>query len=107
MPVIPNASSQAANGDAYQAIQQGTVTNVTTTASSATAVTFGANTDIVRISASKACYILIKDTATTVTSSNGTHFPDGAIDYFVVCPAQVMTVIWESEAGILSITEGL
>ena len=103
---VSNETSQGSNGDMFQAITQGAVQTLTTTASSQAAAAFGAETNIVRLCASKACYVLIKDESTTVTASNGTLLTDGAIDYFTVTPTQVLTVIWLSEAGVLNITEG-
>ena len=103
---VSNHSGQAANGDTYQAIAQGTVQSITTTASSQAFTALGANTNIIRIGATKACYVLIKSTATTVTASNGTLMTDGSIDYFIVYPGDVVTVIWASEAGVCNITQG-
>ena len=103
---VANSSSQASNGESFQALTQGTVQNLTTTASSQAATALGVDTNMVRLAATKACYFLIKATSTAVTASNGTLMTDGAIDYFSCSPSDVITVIWVTEAGRFSITEG-
>lgn len=100
-----NQSSVGGNGELYQAIAQGTTTNVSTSGTTSE-TQLGAKTTIIRIAVTKAVYVLIDDDGTDVTSSNGLLIPDGGIDYFSVRPSEYVNIIQVSEAGVASITEG-
>lgn len=102
---VSNQSSAIGASEAYQAIAQGTTTNLTTSGSSQE-TQLGTGTNIVRIAVTKAVYVLIDDDGTDVTSSNGFLIPDGGIDYFSVRPSEYINIIQVSEAGVASITEG-
>jgi len=102
---VSNQSSAMGASEAYQAIAQGTTTNKTTSGTSQE-IQFGTGTNIIRVATTKACYILIDDDGTDVTSSNGMLLPDGGVDYFSVRPGEYLNVIQVSEAGTFSLTEG-
>lgn len=104
---VPNQTSQMANGDAFQAIGQGTTEAITTSATSQPYAAMDANTNIVRVSTVLSAYILIKSTETAVTTANGILLQAASVDYFSVRPGDVITVLQGTGAGICSITQGL
>lgn len=104
-PVVATAMNQ--NLESVPCIRLGTTQNIATSASSQALTAFAATTTVIRVAWTEACYILIADTSTTVTTSNGTLCPGAGFEYFTVKPAQVLTVLRVATNGVLSVTQGV
>lgn len=92
------------NESAPYRVLQGTNQNVTVAGTSAaTANALGADTRVVRLAATTACYIAIGTTPTATTSNP--ILPAGAVDYVIVEPSDKIAALQVSTGGVLSVTE--
>lgn len=90
-----------ANGQFVQVLELGPAQNVSFNTTSASSLQL--NTNVVRLSATQACYIAVGATPTATTSS--TYLPAGVVEYIRVIPGQRIAAIQATTAGILNITE--
>ena len=85
-------------------VLQGTNQNITVAGTSAaTSNAFGADTRVVRLAATTACYISI-GSSPTATSANAI-LPANTVDYIIVEPSDKIAALQVSAGGALSVTE--
>ncbi len=90
------------------ASRQGATQVVAFTGTAATLPTaFGSETFQIRLCATAACHVLVTETANVVaaTVSNAPLLPASWVEYLIVHPGQKISVIQDSVAGNLSVTE--
>jgi hypothetical protein len=90
--------------NSFDAIFPGTTQKITTSASSQQSAAFAAATTIVRLIATKACYI--KFAANPTAAATDVFLPENVVEYFGVTGAEKLAVIWSTEEGVLHICEG-
>jgi hypothetical protein len=92
------------------ASRQGAVQAIpyTATAAAFTGV-FGPETYQIRLACTTACHYLISggnaQAATAATLANGSLLPINWVEYVIVTPGQTLSVIQDSAAGTLNVTE--
>jgi len=77
--------------------------NVSFTSSSASATAINAHIDVVRLVATKACYVTFD--GSTPSSSTAMKLVEGVPEYFSVDGGNVIKVIRDAEDGSLNITQ--
>ena len=89
------------------ALRQGTRQTVAYTGTAATITNaFGTETYVIRLSATTACHFLVSEAANVVAATaTDSLLPTNWVDYIVVTPGQKISVIQDSAAGTLSVTE--
>lgn len=90
------------------ASRQGVVQAVAYTGTAAPiANAFGPETYQIRLSSSSACHYLISEAANVIvaTAANGSLLPINWVEYLIVSPGQKLSVIQDSAAGTLNVTE--
>lgn len=85
----------------YRPVSTQSITTSGTTAATATA--FNGQTYIVRIHATKACFITFAGTPTATTSHM--YMGDGMTEYFSVSPGEKVAALQATEAGTVYVTE--
>jgi hypothetical protein len=95
--------SRQPNQSVYRPIA-GTGQNITTSGTAANnATAFGVNTSIIRISATEAIRYRIGPAAVAVATD--TYLPSGAVEYVGVVAGDRLSVLQDSAAGSVNVTE--
>lgn len=100
-----DSKSLAGGGRPIQSIYNGTVQNVSYTATHAESNAFADATTVIRIVATTACFYLISKAGTAASTTNGSFLPANVIEYPQVCRGDKISVVRSSADGSLNITE--
>lgn len=95
--------------DPIQALELGTVQNISFTTAGSTATTnpFGGNTILIRVVATADCYVATGLTASVTATTSSTYLPAFAVEYFRVEEGGIWKVAARgvSASGTLNVTE--
>lgn len=91
------------NGQFVEAVGFGLTQAVAYTGSAAASNAFGANTRVVRITATTDCFVAISANPTATTSS--VYLPAGVVEYVRVNPSDKISAIRRAADGTLYVTE--
>lgn len=93
-------------GNSYQAIRPGGTQEVAFTGTSAQSSAFGAKTGLIRVFATKDCWLNFGANPTATASAGTSVFlPATTIEWFYVTPGEKVAVIQDSDGGDLHIVE--
>jgi hypothetical protein len=92
--------SQAATTVSFGERPLGAGEKVTTSGTSAQSAVMPANTSMVRVVASAACYLAYGADPTAV-NTGAMYMPAGLVEYFAIKPGEKLAVIQDSAAGTL------
>lgn len=103
--LVRESANKVGIPESFPAIFQGDSQNISFNATSTQSTAVGADTRIVRLVATKACYIKIGSNPTAAASTS-MLLPADVFEYIGVRPGDKVAVIQLAEAGVLNVTEG-
>jgi hypothetical protein len=103
MTKLVRESASSGIRNTIQAVYLGAVHNVTTSGSSAQSGAVGADTTLVRLVATEACYVAIGDNPTATSSSM--YLPAATPEYFGIGGGQKVAALQVASGGVLNVTE--